>query len=204
MQAEAGASLIAPDTDGAQPRRERRRRRLFAILATVTVAVYAGDQLTKSWAMAHLGLGTPRPLVGDLLQLHLTRNAGAAFSIGTSATWVLTLVACVVVAVIVRTSRRLGSAGWAVALGLLLGGSLGNLTDRMIREPGVGRGHVVDFLELPHWPIFNIADSSIVSAAVLIGILAFRGVSVDGTHADRTGGADRTGAADRTGGAHRG
>jgi signal peptidase II len=82
---------------------------------------------------------------------------------------------------IVITARRLGSRGWAIALGLLLGGSLGNLTDRMFRAPGPGRGHVVDFLQLPNFPIFNVGDSAIVTAAVLIALLAFRGVNVDGT-----------------------
>jgi signal peptidase II len=122
-------------------------------------------------------------LVGSVLQLNLTRNSGAAFSIGTGATWILTAIACSVVVFVVVTARRLGSRGWALALGLLLGGSLGNLTDRMFRAPGPGRGQVVDFLQLPHYPIFNIADSAIVSAAVLIAVMAFRGVGIDGTRA---------------------
>jgi signal peptidase II len=147
------------------------------------VVVYTADQLTKAWVSANLQPDQPRELLGSVLQLNLTRNAGAAFSIGTGATWVLTSIASAVVVFIVITARRLGSRGWAAALGLLLGGSLGNLTDRMFRAPGPGRGHVVDFLQLPAWPIFNIADSAIVSAAVLIGLLAFRGISVDGTHA---------------------
>ena len=88
----------------------------------------------------------PRSLVGSFLQLELIRNPGAAFSLGTGSTWVLTLIAVVVLVVIVRTSRRLGSTGWAWALGLLLGGALGNLTDRIVREPGLGQGHVVDFI----------------------------------------------------------
>jgi signal peptidase II len=188
MQTEAGASLIALDPAEGPPIPSRRgRRHLFGTLAAVALVGYVADQLTKSWALQHLTLERPRPLVGDLLRMNLTRNAGAAFSIATNATWVLTVIAAVVVLVIVRASRRLGSVGWAVALGLLLGGSLGNLTDRIVREPGIGRGHVVDFLELPHWPIFNVADSCIVSAAVLIGILALRGRSLDGTHAVRDG-----------------
>ncbi len=145
--------------------------------------VYLADQLTKAWASANLDPDEPRELVGTLLQLHLTHNPGAAFSIATGSTWVLTLIASTVVLFILFTVRRLGSRGWALALGLLLGGSLGNLTDRMLRAPGPGRGHVVDFLQLPNFPVFNIGDSAIVTAAALIGLLAFRGVNVDGTRA---------------------
>lgn len=144
------------------------------------MTVYVADRLSKAWALAHLRPGEPRDLLGPLLRLHLTFNSGAAFSIATGATWIFTLIACAVVVVIVVTSRRLRSLGWAWALGLLLGGSLGNLTDRLVRAPGFGRGHVTDFLELPRWPIFNVADSCIVAAAVLIGLLALRGIGVDG------------------------
>ena len=154
------------------------------MLIGAAVVVYAADQLAKAWALAHLQPDVPRDLLGSVLRLNLTRNPGAAFSIATSATWVLTLIAAAVVVVIVVTSRKLNSLGWAWALGLLLGGSLGNLTDRLIRPPGLGRGHVVDFLMLPHWPIFNVADSAIVTAAVLIGLLALRGTGLDGTRTE--------------------
>ena len=152
-------------------------------MVSAAVLVYLADQLTKAWVSANLESGQPRQLVGTVLQLNLTRNSGAAFSIATGATLVLTVIASAVVVFIVITARRLGSRGWAAALGLLLGGSLGNLTDRMFRAPGPGRGHVVDFLQLPNFPVFNIADSAIVSAAVLIALLAFRGISLDGTRA---------------------
>ena len=145
------------------------------------VLVYLADQLTKTWVTANLQPDQPRELLGSVLQLNLTRNPGAAFSILTGSTWILTTIACAVVGFIVITARRLGSRGWAIALGLLLGGSLGNLTDRMLRAPGPGRGHVVDFLQLPNFPIFNIGDSAIVTAAALIALLAFRGINVDGT-----------------------
>jgi signal peptidase II len=154
---------------------------LYLALAVVAVPVYVADQLTKAWVTANLQPDHPRNLIGSVLQLNLVRNSGAAFSIATGQTWVLTLIACSVVVFVIFTARRLGSRGWALALGLLLAGSLGNLTDRMFRAPGPGRGHVVDFLQLPHYPIFNIADSAIVSAAVLIAVMAFRGVSIDGT-----------------------
>jgi signal peptidase II len=151
----------------------------------VAVPVYVADQLTKAWATANLQPDQPRELIGSVLRLNLIRNSGAAFSIGTGATWILTAIACSVVVFILIFARRLGSRGWALALGLLLAGSLGNLTDRMFRTPGPGRGHVVDFLQLPHYPIFNLADSAIVSAAILIAVLAFRGINIDGTRASK-------------------
>ncbi|HET7303152.1 MAG TPA: signal peptidase II [Segeticoccus sp.] len=149
-------------------------------LVVVAGVVYVLDRLTKLWAVDSLTPGQPRDLVGSVLRLNLINNPGAAFSLATSATWVLTLIAVGVVAAIIYTARRLRSRGWAWALGLLLGGASGNLTDRLVRPPGFGRGHVVDFLQLPHWPIFNIADSAIVSAAVLIVLLALLGIGVDG------------------------
>jgi signal peptidase II len=100
-------------------------------------------------------------------------------------TVLFTAVAVLVVVVIARISRRLQSTGWAIALGLILGGALGNLADRIFRDPGPLRGRVIDFLELPHWPIFNLADSAIVSGGVLIVLLSARGISYDG-RADET------------------
>lgn len=157
-----------------------RRRRLTVLLAVVAAVAYVLDQLTKLWAVAALGDGLPRPLLGSLLRLQLIRNPGAAFSLGTGSTWLLTVVAVVVLVVIVRFSRRLGSLGWAWAFGLLLGGALGNLTDRLVREPGFGRGHVVDFIDYYDLFIGNVADIAIVAAAVLIALLALRGIGVDG------------------------
>jgi len=184
MQSQAGAPLISsPPTKEITTPPSRPRRLLFLVLVSVAVMVYVADQLTKAWVTANLQLDQSHDLIGSVLRLHLIRNSGAAFSIATGATWVLTLIACSVVVFVVFTARRLGSRGWALALGLLLGGSLGNLTDRMFRAPGPGRGHVVDFLQLPHFAIFNIADSAIVSSAVLIAVMAFRGVSIDGTRA---------------------
>jgi signal peptidase II len=184
MQIQAGAPLItSPGTNKNTTAQSTPRRLLYLAVVIVAVPVYLADQLTKAWASANLQPDQPRALVGSVLQLNLTRNSGAAFSIGTGATWILTAIACSVVVFVVVTARRLGSRGWALALGLLLGGSLGNLTDRMFRAPGPGRGQVVDFLQLPHYPIFNIADSAIVSAAVLIAVMAFRGVGIDGTRA---------------------
>ena len=180
MQIQAGAPLItSPSANESATAPSTPRRLLYLALVIVVVPVYVADQLTKAWATANLQPDQPRELIGSVLQLNLIRNSGAAFSIGTGATWVLTTIACAVVVFILFSVRRLGRRGWA--LGLLLAGSLGNLTDRMFRAPGPGRGHVVDFVQLPHYPIFNVADSAIVSAAVLIAVLAFRGINIDGT-----------------------
>ena len=182
MQIQAGAPLItSPPANESTTAPSTPRRLLYLALVVVAVPVYVADQLTKAWVTANLQPDHPRHLIGSVVQLNLIRNSGAAFSIATGATWVLTLIAFSVVLFVIFTARRLGSRGWALALGLLLAWSLGNLTDRMFRAPGPGRGHVVDFLQLPHYPIFNIADAAIVSAAVLIAVMAFRGVSIDGT-----------------------
>jgi signal peptidase II len=180
MQDEAGAPLIAADESPSTTRPASDRRGLFGLMAVTAVVAYLLDQATKAWALATLDPGAPVNVVGELIRLNLIRNAGAAFSIGNGATWVLTLIAFGVLVVIVRTARRIGSRGWAWALGLLLGGSLGNLTDRMIREPGPGRGHVVDFIDYFGLFIGNIADIAIVGAAAVIGLLALRGIGVDG------------------------
>jgi signal peptidase II len=118
--------------------------------------------------------------VGGLLRLELVRNPGAAFSTGTSYTVILSVIALLAAGVVIRFGRRLGDRTWAVALGLLLAGVCGNLTDRVFREPGVLRGHVVDFLELPHWPVFNVADMLIDAAVVLIVVQTWRGIGVTG------------------------
>ena len=195
MQDQAGAPLIPATPDQRDPAESQprstagipaaRRRALFVALAAIAVVSYAADQLSKAWAVRTLTDEPPRSIIGTALQLDLIRNPGAAFSVGTGSTWVLTLIAVVVLVVIVRTSRRLGSTGWAWALGLLLGGALGNLTDRITREPGFGQGHVVDFINYNGWFIGNVADIAIVSAAVLIGLLAVTGRGVDGSRETR-------------------
>jgi signal peptidase II len=166
----------------------RARRRLLAVVVGLTVAVLVADQLTKVAALRSLDEQTRVPLVGDLLGLRLVFNPGAALSIATGMTWVLTLVAVVVVVVVARAARRIGSRGWAVALGLLLGGALGNLVDRLFRDPGVGRGEVVDFIAYGDLFVGNVADIAIVGAAGLIMLLAVRGISLDGTREHAAGG----------------
>lgn len=166
------------------------RRRLVTGLVALAAITLVLDQVTKAWALAALDEGVRHPVLGDLLGIQLLFNPGAALGLATGTTWLLTIVAIVVVVVIVRVSRRLGSRGWAVALGLLLGGALGNLTDRMIREPGVARGHVIDFIAYADWFVGNVADIAIVAAAGLLMILSLRGVRLDGT---REGATDATG-----------
>jgi signal peptidase II len=145
-------------------------RLLFAAIALTGLAL---DVLTKVVAVDRLEPLVPVRLLGGLLTLRLIRNSGAAFSSGEGFTLVFALAAAaVLVFVVVRLAPRVGHPAWAVALGLLTAGVAGNLVDRLFREPGVLRGHVVDFLELPHWPIFNVADMCITSAAVLIMVLA--------------------------------
>jgi signal peptidase II len=124
--------------------------------------------------------------------LRVLRNSGAAFNIGNGMTLVFTVIATGVVVAILRYARKLRSLPWAITLGLLLGGALGNLADRMLRSPGPLRGHVVDWIELPHWPVFNLADSAIVCGGVLAVLLASRGLQVDGTvHHDEPAATDR-------------
>lgn len=151
---------------------------LFGVAA---VAVWVLDQLTKVAAVAWLDDGTSVTLVPHVFWLTLTRNAGAAFSTGTGFTLALTLVALVVVGTVLRLATRLRDRGWALGLGLLLGGALGNLTDRILREPAPLRGHVVDFLHLTHWPVFNVADIALTFAAITIILRTWHGVSLDGS-----------------------
>ncbi|GAA4423849.1 hypothetical protein GCM10023169_19980 [Georgenia halophila] len=158
-----------------------RRRRLLALLLSLTVVLAGTDQLTKYIAEARLEDGEVVPLIGDLLGLQLVHNAGAAFSIATGMTWVFTIVMVVVAVAVLRVSRKLGSVGWAVALGMLLGGCLGNLYDRLFREPDFARGHVVDFINYNGWFVGNVADIAIVGAAGLIIVLALRGREIDGS-----------------------
>ncbi|WP_329258339.1 signal peptidase II [Actinoallomurus sp. NBC_01490] len=158
------------------------RPRRIGVLVAIAVATLALDAISKAIVVATLP-DRPQPveLLGGLLTLRVIRNSGAAFNIGTGMTLVFTVIAAGVVVAILRYARRLRSLPWAVTLGLLLGGALGNLADRLFRSPGVFRGHVVDWIELPHWPVFNLADASIVCGGVLAVLLASRGLQVDGT-----------------------
>lgn len=164
------------DANGTRPRR-------IGVLIGVAAFVLAADIISKAIVVARMPGHPPIQLIGSLLQLTYTRNAGAAFSIGDSMTIVFTAIAVGVIVYIARAARNLRSTTWAIALGLLLGGAAGNLGDRLFRAPGPFQGQVIDWIELPHWPIFNLADSSIVCAGVLIVLLALSGIRLDGTRA---------------------
>jgi len=181
---EPGATTAAdlPATDQSAAGRGRPQ---VPLLLAVAVTVVALDQLSKALVVALLADHEPVRLLGGLLTLDYTRNPGAAFSLGAGFTVVFTAVAVSVVVVILRTSRRLYSKAWAIALGGLLGGAVGNLVDRLTRDPGFARGHVVDWIELPHWPVFNLADAAICCAAVGMVLLSFLGRDLDGTRHDR-------------------
>jgi lipoprotein signal peptidase len=181
----------AAGSPGPAPR--PRRVRLLLIIAA---GVFVADLISKTIVVATLSDRAPVRLLGGLLTLRELRNSGAAFSIGTSVTVVFTLIALGVIVAILRTARRLRSVPWAVTLGLLLGGAAGNLGDRLFRSPGFLRGHVVDWIELPHWPVFNVADSCIVCGGVLAVLLAARGISLEGRRPARP---DRAGVAVETG-----
>jgi lipoprotein signal peptidase len=157
------------------------RPRRVGLLIGVAAFVLAADAISKAIVVARMADHPPVRLLGGLLTITLTRNGGAAFSIGTSMTILFTAIALGVIVYILRTARNLRSIGWAIALGLLLGGATGNLLDRIFRAPAAFQGHVVDWIELPHWPVFNLADSSIVLAGVLVVLLALRGIRLDGT-----------------------
>jgi signal peptidase II len=179
MQATRGTSLTDDTDDIAHA---TGGRRLVGVLLAVAGVVVVLDQATKALAVSRLADGRVVRVVGELLQLRLTFNPGAAFSFATGYTFVFTIIAAVVVVVILRIARRLRSLPWAIALGGLLGGAVGNLIDRIWREPAPFRGHVVDFIQLPHWPLFNLADSAIVGAAVLMVLLSLMGIEYDGSH----------------------
>ena len=178
------------------------------LLAGVAVLAYASDQVSKAIALDRLSDGQPRPFVGEFIRFKLIGNPGAALSLGASNTWVMTAIALGVLVAIVFVARGLGSRAWAIALGLLLGSAVGNLTDRFVRPPGGGSGHVVDFIDYNRWFIGNVADIWIVSAACLIVLLALLGIGVDGHrdghrdghkdgHKERHGDGDRAESADR-------
>ena len=156
--------------------------------------------MSKTIVVATLSHRAPIRLLGGFLTLRELRNSGAAFSIGTSVTVVFTLIALGVIVAILRTARRLRSIPWAVTLGLLLGGAAGNLGDRLLRSPGFLRGHVVDWIQLPHWPVFNVADSCIVCGGILAVLLAARGISIDGTRHAAASPAEGSPAGDRPAG----
>ena len=164
------------DETPAPPAPTRRRLRLLLSIAAVVLVV---DIATKVLAVELLTPGQPVSIIGDTVTWTLVRNSGAAFSMATGYTWVLTLIAIGVVIGIVWMGRRLVSPWWAVGLGMILGGALGNLVDRFFRSPGPLRGHVVDFLSIGWWPVFNVADPAVVGGAILLVVLSLFGYDFD-------------------------
>jgi signal peptidase II len=146
-------------------------------LYTIAWAIWLIDLASKVWAINSLTPRNPIKLIGDFLQLTLIRNSGAAFSLGAGLTIIFTFFAIAVVVAIAYFAPRITSNGWGVVLGLALGGILGNLTDRIFRSPGYFNGHVIDWIQLPNWPVFNLADSAIVVAAVIAVILSIRNIA---------------------------
>ena len=175
-------------------------RSVLAVLAGTAVGIVLIDQVTKAWAVTYLrpriesGEG-PIYIIDPLLRLTYVENTGAAWGMGAGYTWIFTIVAVVVGVVIVRFARTITSRAWALALGGLLGGLLGNLIDRLTRPPGPGLGSVVDFIGLPNFPVFNVADMAITCSAVAMIILAWRGIPLsesepDGSSSDDSNSAD--------------
>ncbi|MBT2209836.1 signal peptidase II [Actinomadura sp. NEAU-AAG5] len=183
MQTTRGTSLsdsTNPEGGAGESTGSPRPRRV-GVLVAVALAALAADLLSKTIVVAALQNEEPIELLGGLLTLRETRNSGAAFSIGTGYTIVFTVIASGVVVAILRTARNLRSLPWAICLGLLLGGAIGNLIDRLFRAPAPLKGHVVDWIQLPHYPVFNLADSAIVCGGILAVVLAARGLQIDGT-----------------------
>ncbi|WP_239406861.1 signal peptidase II [Aurantimicrobium photophilum] len=165
---------------------------VLMLLGITAVVVYTADQLSKLWVMSTLTEGVSQPILGDFLQFYFVRNPGAAFSLASGTTWVFSILAAVVTVVIIVFARKIRSIAWAVVFGLLLGGTLGNLTDRLTKENGegvvqFGNGLVIDFISTP-WmmpAIYNVADIAIVSSMCLLVLLTLMGFHIDGTREPR-------------------
>jgi signal peptidase II len=144
---------------------------LFATAWTIWLFDFA----TKVWALTSLS-SEPRKIIGNFLQFTLVHNSGAAFNFATGFSIAFSLLALAVVIAAIYFAPKVTSRGWQISIGLLLGGVLGNLTDRIFREPSFLNGHVIDWIQIPHWPVFNIADSAICIAAVISFALSLRNV----------------------------
>ncbi|MFE2408793.1 signal peptidase II [Kitasatospora sp. NPDC059408] len=179
--AEPAESAEPAATDGATAVEKGKGPRRIGVLLVVAVLAFLIDLGSKLLVVARLENHAAIKVVGDVVTFQVIRNSGAAFGMGQALTVVFTMIASAVIVVIWRIARRLYSLSWAIALGLLLGGALGNLTDRLFRAPGVFRGHVVDFISVQHFAVFNLADSAIVCGGILVVLLSFRGSNPDGT-----------------------
>lgn len=164
-----------PAAPAARPAARPVRRRLYAGVIALAVLVVIGDQLTKLWAVSTLADGQVVPVIGEFISFQLTYNPGAAFSIGEEFTWILAIIAAAAVVGITWYARRVDSIALAIALGLVLGGAITHLGDRLFREPGFARGHVVDFINYGNFFIGNVADIALVAGASLFAIVALLG-----------------------------
>ncbi|HEX9693887.1 MAG TPA: signal peptidase II [Actinomycetota bacterium] len=149
-------------------------RRLAAWLYATAGLTYLADRITKLWAERALAGRPPVTVIPGVVQLNYTTNSGGAFGLGQSAPWVFAAATILVAAAIVASSFRLRNGPTAVALGLILGGAFGNLTDRVARGDGLLSGRVVDFIDFHVWPVFNVADSAIVIGALLLAVAGIR------------------------------
>jgi signal peptidase II len=176
------ATRTLPATDSrAKASASRLSIRVLVVLALVALGVIALDQTAKYLIVKNLTEGQQVNVIGTILQFHFVKNSGAAFSLGTGITWVFSLVAAAVAVFIIIYARRIRSFAWSILFGLLLGGTLGNLSDRLLRPPHFGEGHVVDFIQVIDFPaIFNVADSAIVISMGLFVLLTILGVRLDG------------------------
>lgn len=171
----------SPQCSGTEPVEIGEHKPLTArLLIVIAAVVLLLDLITKIVVVHFVRPGAPVEVIGDVVTLRLVRNPGAAFSMATGMTWLLTVVAIAVVVGVVRIGRTLRSPWWALGLGLVLGGALGNLIDRFFRAPGPFQGHVVDFVSVGWWPVFNVADSSIVCGAILLVALSLFGFEPNG------------------------
>ena len=161
------------------------RRPTWPVVLVTAAVVLIVDQLSKAWAVASLEGRADISVIGDVLVLTFVRNPGAAFSLGSGSTLIVSLLALVIVGVLLSKARHLRSVWWAIAMGGMVGGALGNLVDRGFRTPGGLRGHVVDFIAIPYWPVFNVADMAVVGSAILMVVLAVLGIDFDGQRTSR-------------------
>jgi signal peptidase II len=171
------AEATAGGAEGPASGRELRKRfpRALGIALAVASCGLILDQITKTLAIAHLSPGSRVPLIADVLSLFLVRNPGAAFSIGSGSAWVFTVIGALAAAVIIGVAVRLRGIPWGIALGLILGGAVGNLADRLAKPPSFGQGHVTDFIAYGDLFIGNVADLLVVSGVVLCLILLLSG-----------------------------
>jgi signal peptidase II len=173
--------LPAPTSTATEASAPKVRVLALGVLALVAVCVYALDQAAKFLVVENLTERQPVEVLGQFVQFYFVKNAGAAFSLGSGSTWIFAIIASAVAVFIVVFAPRIRSLAWAALFGLLLGGNLGNLTDRLLREPGFGVGHVVDFIQVQYFPaIFNVADMAIVASMVVFIVLTVRGIGLTG------------------------